>query len=67
MTNCERLVAAGLLEDATLTEEQRTAIENLTTEEVDSLISIDDRLKALLPEEQYCGQHERSASRIRKN
>ena len=53
MTNRERLVDAGVLkQDAVLTPEQEQAIEALTPEEIDVLLSVKNKLQDVFPPEE---------------
>lgn len=43
-TNVERLHAEGIVDAANLTEDEKTAIETMTSEEVDVLISLSSKV-----------------------
>jgi hypothetical protein len=52
MKNRERLTEAKILtDDAPLSSEQEEAIENLTTEEIDVLITVKDKVADVFPPE----------------
>jgi hypothetical protein len=55
LSNKDKLYNEGVIPDRPLTKEEEAAIESLTKDEVDSLISINDKLEDKIPEDKIEG------------